>query len=72
MRRNVYPRFAVAGIVDCVRLGFDEQVRMLPLTAVAKRHNISRASVCRLMKETNGDALPVRVGFAEVGTTICQ
>jgi DNA invertase Pin-like site-specific DNA recombinase len=44
----------------------------MSLTAVAKRHNISRASVCRLMKETNGDALPVRVGFAEVGTTICQ
>jgi DNA invertase Pin-like site-specific DNA recombinase len=27
----------------------------LSLTAVAKRHNISRASVCRLMKEANGD-----------------
>ena len=27
----------------------------LSLTQVAKRHNISRASVCRLMKEANGD-----------------
>ena len=34
----------------------------LSLTQVAKRHNISRASVCRLMKEANGDstlAIPV-------------
>jgi DNA invertase Pin-like site-specific DNA recombinase len=34
----------------------------LSLTEVAKRHNISRASVCRLMKEANGDstlAIPV-------------
>jgi DNA invertase Pin-like site-specific DNA recombinase len=28
----------------------------LSLTAVAKRHNISRASVCRLMKEANGNS----------------
>jgi DNA invertase Pin-like site-specific DNA recombinase len=27
----------------------------LSLTQVAKRHNISRASVCRLMKEANSD-----------------
>jgi DNA invertase Pin-like site-specific DNA recombinase len=27
----------------------------MPLTTVAKRHNISRASVCRLMKEANGE-----------------
>jgi len=27
----------------------------MSLTQVAKRHNISRASVCRLMKEANGD-----------------
>jgi DNA invertase Pin-like site-specific DNA recombinase len=34
----------------------------LSLTQVAKRHNISRASVCRLMKEASGDstlAIPV-------------
>jgi DNA invertase Pin-like site-specific DNA recombinase len=34
----------------------------LSLTQVAKRHNISRASVCRLMKEANGNstlAIPV-------------
>jgi DNA invertase Pin-like site-specific DNA recombinase len=34
----------------------------LSLTQVAKRHNISRASVCRLMKDANGDsalAIPV-------------
>jgi DNA invertase Pin-like site-specific DNA recombinase len=29
----------------------------MSLTAVAKRHNISRASVCRLMKETNDGEL---------------
>jgi DNA invertase Pin-like site-specific DNA recombinase len=28
----------------------------MSLTQVAKRHNISRASVCRLMKEVNGNA----------------
>src|ERR1700722_18052603 len=28
----------------------------MSLTAVAKRHSISRASVCRLMKEANGDS----------------
>ena len=27
----------------------------LSLTQVAKKHNVSRATVCRLMKETNGD-----------------
>lgn len=27
----------------------------MSLTAVAKRHSISRASVCRLMKEVNGN-----------------
>jgi DNA invertase Pin-like site-specific DNA recombinase len=30
----------------------------LSLTQVAKRHNISRASVCRLMKETNENSHP--------------
>jgi DNA invertase Pin-like site-specific DNA recombinase len=34
----------------------------LSLTAVAKRHNISRASVCRLMQQANGDcALAITV-----------
>jgi len=30
----------------------------MSLTQVAKKHRISRASVCRLMKEANGDASP--------------
>jgi DNA invertase Pin-like site-specific DNA recombinase len=30
----------------------------MSLTAVAKRHSISRASVCRLMKEANGNSHP--------------
>jgi DNA invertase Pin-like site-specific DNA recombinase len=30
----------------------------MSLTAVAKRHSISRASVCRLMKEANGNSQP--------------
>jgi len=30
----------------------------MSLTQVAKRHNISRASVCRLMKEANGNPVP--------------
>jgi DNA invertase Pin-like site-specific DNA recombinase len=33
----------------------------LSLTVVAKRHSISRASVCRLMKEFNGNSAPVGV-----------
>jgi DNA invertase Pin-like site-specific DNA recombinase len=33
----------------------------LSLTQVAKRHNISRASVCRLMNEANKDSSPVIV-----------
>jgi DNA invertase Pin-like site-specific DNA recombinase len=31
----------------------------LSLTQVAKRHNISRASVCRLMNEANKDSRPM-------------
>lgn len=31
----------------------------MSLTQVAKRHNISRASVCRLMKESNNNSAPV-------------
>jgi DNA invertase Pin-like site-specific DNA recombinase len=39
----------------------------MSLTQVAKRHNISRASVCRLMKEVAvGDLSPVLVGLADV------
>jgi DNA invertase Pin-like site-specific DNA recombinase len=30
----------------------------MSLTQVAKKHNVSRATVCRLMKETNGNANP--------------
>jgi DNA invertase Pin-like site-specific DNA recombinase len=30
----------------------------LSLTQVSKKHNISRASVCRLMKEANENAVP--------------
>jgi DNA invertase Pin-like site-specific DNA recombinase len=33
----------------------------MSLTAVAKRHSISRASVCRLMKEANGNSHPAVV-----------
>jgi DNA invertase Pin-like site-specific DNA recombinase len=39
----------------------------MSLTNIAKRHNISRASVCRLMKESNGnspaDVLPAGAGL---------
>ncbi len=43
----------------------------LSLTAVAKRHSISRASVCRLMKEANSDcnlarAIPIQAAGLEV------
>ena len=40
----------------------------LSLTQVAKRHNISRASVCRLMKEANDDCnFAVAIPSGEVG-----
>jgi DNA invertase Pin-like site-specific DNA recombinase len=40
----------------------------LSLTTIAKRHNISRASVCRLMKEANGDcSFSVAVPSREAG-----
>jgi DNA invertase Pin-like site-specific DNA recombinase len=41
----------------------------LSLTAVAKRHNISRASVCRLMKEANSVC---SLSLNEVETISCQ
>jgi DNA invertase Pin-like site-specific DNA recombinase len=41
----------------------------LSLTQVAKRHNISRASVCRLMKETNDNSHPAVL--ASGGGTSC-
>jgi len=38
------------------------------LTQVAKRHNISRASVCRLMKVANSDCnLAIAISSAEAG-----
>jgi DNA invertase Pin-like site-specific DNA recombinase len=36
----------------------------MSLSAVAKRHSISRASVCRLMKEANSESI-VAVSLAE-------
>jgi len=40
----------------------------LSLTQVAKRHNISRASVCRLMKEANDDCnLAIAISSGEAG-----
>ena len=37
----------------------------MSLTQVAKRHNISRASVCRLMKGASGDCAPTVAGSGE-------
>jgi len=40
----------------------------MSLTQVAKRHNISRASVCRLMKEANDDCnLAIAISSGEAG-----
>jgi DNA invertase Pin-like site-specific DNA recombinase len=40
----------------------------MSLTQVAKRHNISRASVCRLMKEANSDcSLAIAISGGEAG-----
>jgi len=40
----------------------------MSLTQVAKRHNISRASVCRLMKEANSDCnLAIAIPSGEAG-----
>lgn len=40
----------------------------MSLTQVAKRHNISRASVCRLMKEANSDcSLAIAISSGEAG-----
>jgi DNA invertase Pin-like site-specific DNA recombinase len=40
----------------------------MSLTQVAKRHNISRASVCRLMKEANSDCnLAIAIPSEEAG-----
>jgi hypothetical protein len=37
------------------------------LTKVAKKHGISRASVCRLMKEASGNShLPILIGGASI------
>ena len=46
----------------------------LSLTQVAKRHSVSRATVCRLMKEFNGNSAPVvlaserQTSWSEVGS----
>jgi DNA invertase Pin-like site-specific DNA recombinase len=40
----------------------------MSLAAVAKRHSISRASVCRLMKDSSLGS----VSLAGIGTTVCQ
>ena len=42
----------------------------LSLTAVAKRHSVSRATVCRLMKEANG--IPIGAAIPATGTTLGQ
>ena len=40
----------------------------MSLTQVAKRHNISRASVCRLMKEANSDcSLAIEIPVGKLG-----
>ena len=39
----------------------------MSLTQVAKRHNISRASVCRLMKEADSDVAPAIPISSEAG-----
>lgn len=43
--------------VDRAQVVLDRRTGM-SLTQVAKKHGISRASVCRLMKEGNGNAVP--------------
>jgi transposase len=46
----------------------DDRRSGMSLTQVAKKHSISRASVCRLMKEVNGGAsLPVAVETEQRG-----
>jgi hypothetical protein len=45
----------------------------LSLTQVAKKHSISRASVCRLMKEANGNSRAVVVASdGDLAGTICN
>jgi hypothetical protein len=43
--------------VDREQVVFDRR-SVMSLTTVAKKHGISRASVCRLMKEVGADAAP--------------
>jgi DNA invertase Pin-like site-specific DNA recombinase len=53
--------------VDREQVVFDRRSGM-SLTQVAKRHNISRASVCRLMKEANSDlSLAVAIPSENIG-----
>lgn len=44
----------------------------MSLTLVARKHSISRATVCRLMKDSSRDAVPVQAGFSEVPTPSWQ
>jgi Homeodomain-like domain len=46
-----------------------EDRRGMSLTQVAKKHGISRASVCRIVKQQPALA---PVSFAEAGTQVCQ
>jgi DNA invertase Pin-like site-specific DNA recombinase len=53
--------------VDREQVVFDRRAGM-SLTQVAKRHNISRASVCRLMKEANSDcSLVLAISSEDLG-----
>ena len=53
--------------IDREQVVIDRRTGM-SLTQVAKRHNISRASVCRLMKEATGKTVSaVLVGDGSVG-----
>jgi DNA invertase Pin-like site-specific DNA recombinase len=55
--------------IDRAQVVADRRTGM-SLTNVAKRHNISRASVCRLMKESNGNSAAAVVTAG--GTVVAQ
>jgi hypothetical protein len=46
-------------LVNLTRLLVIDRRSGMSLTTVAKRHNVSRASVCRLMKEANSTLVVV-------------
>ena len=52
--------------VDREQLVIDRRSGM-SLTIVAKRHNVSRASVCRLMKEANSIVIGAALGAEGLG-----